>query len=466
MLNRFNAEDILRQATGGQQPRQGETLVFGSSGWVFGSASSLGAAMTHHALTHYDSDPLDLDLIPGTLDAAKLYGSALLTALETTGGVDVGGTLEASGNLIAGGLVMPGADGVNFANLLSSRAPLINIPSGSLLCTNLDADKLDGQNGSYYLALGNATGTLGTDHGGTGLASFTPGDLLYYAAGTALSKLAIGPALALLASTGSSINWVTALVKAQLPAAIAYEDETNTFTTGTLHISSASGQAQMTLTGPQGSTKDLVFRLTGGIPMWIFRGDGTMPAVGVPNSGNDFAILSRTDAGASLGQPLAIKRDTGAVGLGGVLAGSIDASAQLQVDIVPASPRGFLGPRWTTTQRNAIGSPANGLEGYNSTQGRKNVRQAGAWAAPVTQDDDNIVLLKDRTAVPASAPSGGFYVSSNAGVPTFRTSGNKIINLDQSAAIAAPSGGSVIDVEARAAIASLITAGQARGLLA
>lgn len=58
--------------------------------------------------------------------------------------------------------------------------------AGSLL----DADKLDGQEGAYYLALANATGTLAVANGGTGLASYTIGDLIYADGATSLAKLA------------------------------------------------------------------------------------------------------------------------------------------------------------------------------------------------------------------------------------------------------------------------------------
>jgi hypothetical protein len=50
-------------------------------------------------------------------------------------------------------------------------------------------------------------GTLITSNGGTGLSSYTAGDLLYYASGTALSKLAIGASTRLLTSTGSAPQW-------------------------------------------------------------------------------------------------------------------------------------------------------------------------------------------------------------------------------------------------------------------
>ena len=52
-------------------------------------------------------------------------------------------------------------------------------------------------------------GTLITSNGGTGLSSFTAGDIVYYASGTALSKLGIGSANQILTSSGSAPQWTT-----------------------------------------------------------------------------------------------------------------------------------------------------------------------------------------------------------------------------------------------------------------
>jgi hypothetical protein len=50
-------------------------------------------------------------------------------------------------------------------------------------------------------------GTLNTSSGGTGLTTFTAGDLPYYATGTALSKLGIGTANQVLTSSGTAPQW-------------------------------------------------------------------------------------------------------------------------------------------------------------------------------------------------------------------------------------------------------------------
>jgi hypothetical protein len=51
------------------------------------------------------------------------------------------------------------------------------------------------------------SGPLTSTVGGTGLASYTAGDITYYASGTALSKLAIGTANYVLTSSGTAPQW-------------------------------------------------------------------------------------------------------------------------------------------------------------------------------------------------------------------------------------------------------------------
>lgn len=54
------------------------------------------------------------------------------------------------------------------------------------------------------------TGTLLTGNGGTGVNTFTAGDMLYYSAGTALTKLTIGSNTQILSSNGTAPVWVDA----------------------------------------------------------------------------------------------------------------------------------------------------------------------------------------------------------------------------------------------------------------
>ncbi len=55
-----------------------------------------------------------------------------------------------------------------------------------------------------------------------------------------------------------------------------------------------------------------------------------------------------------------------------------DASAILQAD---STAKGFLKPRMTTTQRNAIASPATGLAIYNTTTGQDESYNGTVWHA-------------------------------------------------------------------------------------
>ena len=66
------------------------------------------------------------------------------------------------------------------------------------------------------------------------------------------------------------------------------------------------------------------------------------------------------------------------VAAGGIFigSGSVNASAVLQAD---STTQGFLPPRMTTTQKNAIASPAAGLVVYDTTLGKLCVRGAAAW---------------------------------------------------------------------------------------
>jgi hypothetical protein len=54
-------------------------------------------------------------------------------------------------------------------------------------------------------------GTLITSNGGTGLSSYTAGDTLYYSTGTTLTKLTIGAAGTIQTSTGTAPQWVASL---------------------------------------------------------------------------------------------------------------------------------------------------------------------------------------------------------------------------------------------------------------
>jgi hypothetical protein len=77
----------------------------------------------------------------------------------------------------------------------STNAPFA-VVSGAAVVSNLDADELDGQHGSYYLAAANFTGTLAVANGGTGATSLTDGGVLLGSGTGAITALAASSAVA------------------------------------------------------------------------------------------------------------------------------------------------------------------------------------------------------------------------------------------------------------------------------
>ena len=72
----------------------------------------------------------------------------------------------------------------------STNAPFACI-SGAAVVTYLDADKLDGQEGAYYLAAANFTGTLAVNRGGTGAATLTDGGVLLGSGTSAITAMSV-----------------------------------------------------------------------------------------------------------------------------------------------------------------------------------------------------------------------------------------------------------------------------------
>lgn len=78
--------------------------------------------------------------------------------------------------------------------------------SSAPVVSTLTASKPVFSDGSSALT---SSGTLASDQGGTGQTSYTAGDLIYYATGTAFSKLAIGGGSTVLTSSGTAPQWTS-----------------------------------------------------------------------------------------------------------------------------------------------------------------------------------------------------------------------------------------------------------------
>lgn len=121
----------------------------------------------------------------------------------------VGDLLYASGSTALSKLAV-GSSG----NYLSSSGTAPQWNSAAALTKTDDTNVTLTLGGSASTALLNAasltlgwSGQLATGRGGTGLSSYTAGDMVYYASGTALSALAIGASTYIMTSSGTAPQW-------------------------------------------------------------------------------------------------------------------------------------------------------------------------------------------------------------------------------------------------------------------
>jgi hypothetical protein len=138
------------------------TLNVGQANNLNGGAANRLAYQTAPNATNFITAPTSADTFlkwDGTqLTWGGLIGSGTVTSVNVSGGT---------------------------TGLVTSGGPIVN-------------------NGTITLS-----GTLITSSGGTGLTSYTAGDLLYYSTGTNLSKLGIGPVGYILTSSGTAPQWTS-----------------------------------------------------------------------------------------------------------------------------------------------------------------------------------------------------------------------------------------------------------------
>ena len=139
--------------------------------------------------------------------AASGYTPILIYASGTATNVPLAANLTSSAS--GAELALNYADGKLFykdsggvVQVLASKAGNVNVASFQTSLGGLTPSTAT--TGVVTLA-----GTLNTSSGGTGLSSYTAGDLSYYASGTALSKLAIGTSGQILTSSGTAPQWST-----------------------------------------------------------------------------------------------------------------------------------------------------------------------------------------------------------------------------------------------------------------
>ncbi len=158
-----------------------------------------------------------------------------------------------------------------------------------------------------------------------------------------------------------------------------------------------------------------------------------------------------------------------------------DASAMLEVN---STAKGFLPPRMTTVQRDAISNPATGLIIYNITTGCLNYRNAAAWLElcgtcspnPTTANagPDQLGLVSTSATLAANTPvngtglwtivsgSGGSFVSASSPTTGFNGVAGQFYTLRWTISTQCGSSGDNVDVSFAATGPNLITLRQLR----
>jgi hypothetical protein len=108
-----------------------------------------------------------------------------------------------------------------------------------------------------------------------------------------------------------------------------------------------------------------------------------------------------------------------------------DSSAALEVS---STLKGFLIPRMTTSQRDSIATPANGLQIYNTTTNQVNFYNGSAWTSDVSQN--SVILASSGSAGSPSfsfqsAPTTGMYNSGTNQIG-FSTNGQERMTVNPS----------------------------------
>jgi hypothetical protein len=198
-----------------------------------------------------------------------------------------------------------------YSSSTTTNAPaagsLTNSTLGSELAINITDGKLfykDNANNVQVIAWK----TTPTTAGGTGLTSYTAGDLLYYATGTTLSKLAIGASKTILTSSGTAPQWSTNLDTTQGGTGLTTytAGDLPYYATGTALSKLGIGAANTVLTSsgsaPQwtvqsslsvGTAANLLSNATTGVMQIVGPGAGTTRVMTIPNA--NFTV-ARTDA--------------------------------------------------------------------------------------------------------------------------------------------------------------------------
>ena len=267
-----------------------------------------------------------------------------------------------------------------------------------------------------------SSGTLLTDQGGTGQTAYTAGDMVYYAAGTAMTKLGIGTPNYVLTSSGSAPQW-------SAPASVVIGTATNIQGGAAGSVPYQSGASTTTFLGIGSAAQVLQVNAGGTAPEWVSStGTGSVvrassptlvtPALGTPSAINlanatNLPLGSITGLGTNVATALAIN-----VGSAGAFVPTTGSGASGTWDI---SINGNAGSATTattaTTSTNLAGGGANRI-----------VYQSALDATSFTSSPSgsNVYLKWNGSIFTWDAPSG----SGNVIGPSSSVSNNDLVAFD------------------------------------
>lgn len=285
-----------------------------------------------------------------------------------------------------------------YSSTTASQAPsasnLTNSTLGSELAINITDGKL------YYKDNANSVQVIGwktvpTTAGGTGLTSYTAGDLLYYATGTTLSKLAIGASGRWLGSSGTAPQW-------NAPAALTKTDDTNvTLTLGGSASTALLNAASLTLgwTGTLATTR-------GGTGLSSFTANGVVYASSASALATGSAL---TYDGTTFNSPKSVATSTSAgavVDVFTVINASSSANTESGI---------FFSP--TTAAGNIRGARISAINDGNNVIGLKFYTGAGATITSKLEIDGATtgdVTLKTGNLIQGTAAKGINFTANTA----------------------------------------------------
>ena len=245
--------------------------------------------------------------------------------------------------------------------------------------------QLDGKAASSHThsAADITSGTLAVARGGTGLSSYAAGGIFYAGdSGTMSQKVPVGYDTGLTYSPSGGLRAYAAST-----CFATGQDTNNTF-------------LGVRTTQPRVYTSYSDFAILAGTTIHYIGYYGAV-IFNAPGSDIDFRVESDTDANC-----FTVDAGNNSVGVG-VALGSHAASAKLQVD---STTKGFLPPRMTTTQRDLISSPAEGLTIYNTTTDRLNVYSGSAWMEMLP----SVVTASGIIASFTSTDTNALYATTNS----------------------------------------------------